>query len=393
MKKSTRIVSTALAAMMVASTSAAVSVSVSAATVKKPAGVKAVNKKNGIKISWKKVKGAKKYQVFRGKKKITTTKKKTYTDKKAKAGKTYNYTVKAVKGKTVSKKSKTVKVVRLTKPSINHAYNDVAGTTIKWAKVKGAKKYVVYRGSKKLATTTAKSYTDKTAKSGTKYTYKIKAVNGKSTSVFSAKETVTYIAAPTVKYAINGDKVVLTWDKVAGATQYQVYSQRATETSANKHDFITETTFTFDLGANPTGYQFKVYAGTGADASAAKPVDVIYIPEGCYFTDKDGNLHVKLALKKGEQYKEGQINTKMLDLNKAVTGKDYYTISVDNEEVATVKDGVITGVGAGNAVITVNLLDNGTITDVYTGVAGAIGKTFGNKLTTGVIYVEVTVTE
>ena len=143
---------------MAASTLAVGSISVSAASVKKPTKVKAVNVTKGIKITWKKVKGAKKYRVYRGKKKLTTTKKTKYTDKKAKAGKTYKYTVKAVKGKKVSKKSKAYKVVRLTKPKMTAVTSAMEGASVQWKKVKGAKKYMVYRGKTKIATVKGTSY-------------------------------------------------------------------------------------------------------------------------------------------------------------------------------------------------------------------------------------------
>ncbi len=396
MKKSTKIVSAALAAMMAASTLAVGTASVSAAAkVKKPTKVKAVNTAKGIKISWKKVKGAKKYRVYRGKKKITTTKKKTYTDKKAKAGKTYKYTVKAIKGKKVSKKSKAAKVVRLTKPVVSGVTNAVDGVKVAWKNVKCAKKYYVYRGTKKLATTTAKSYTDKTAVSGTKYSYKVKAVNGKSTSVFSAAKSITYVAAPVVKVEVKDGKATLTWDKVAGADRYQVYTGKIGDDATVKHDFQTETTFTLDLGSNPTLYAFEVYAGKGATASAPASADVAYKPEGCYFTDANGDLHVKIALKKGEEYTEGRYLVHLL----SGLGNSDYAVTVDEEsaKVVSVNDGVITAVAAGEATVAVELKTADLQKSVYNGVCefikNAKGENFGNQLTTGKVFVDVTVTE
>lgn len=59
-----------------------------------------------VTVSWKKVKGAKKYQVLRstkkngkGAKKLSTVNKTKYVDKSTKDGKTYYYSVKAIKGK------------------------------------------------------------------------------------------------------------------------------------------------------------------------------------------------------------------------------------------------------------------------------------------------------
>lgn len=67
---------------------------------------------------------------------------------------------------------------------------------VKWNKVKGAKKYVVYCSKnggkyKKIATTTDKIYVHKNLSLKTKYTYKIKAVSGKKSSKYSNKKGVT----------------------------------------------------------------------------------------------------------------------------------------------------------------------------------------------------------
>lgn len=393
MKKTTRIASVSLAAMMAVSTLAVGTASVSAAKVKKPTKVKAVNQSKGIKITWKKVKGAKKYQLFRGKKKITTTKKKTYTDKKAKAGKTYKYSVKAVKGKSVSKKSKAVEVVRLTKPVIKSAVNAASGVKVTWKKVKGAKKYYVYRGTKKVASVKGTSATDTGVASGKTYTYKVKAVNGKSTSVKSAKASVSYLAAPAVKVNVTKEgAAVLNWDDVNGAVKYEVYAARADAVQKYvKAGDSTLSTYTFYLGVNPTSYAFKVYAVNGTKKSAANEVGSFYIPDGCYFTDADGNLHVKIALEKGGQYVEGAYGVQFL---KNIGNSDY-AISVDDEsaKVISVKGGVITAVAAGEGTVLVEIKNADLQKFVYDSVCQITEKTFGNKLTTGKIFVDVTVTE
>lgn len=72
-------------------------------SIKAPKKVKAVRKKASVKITWKKVKGAYKYEVYRSNKKkgkykkIKTVKSKKYTDKTAKKGKKYYYKIKTVK--------------------------------------------------------------------------------------------------------------------------------------------------------------------------------------------------------------------------------------------------------------------------------------------------------
>ena len=359
MKKSTRIIGTALATMMVASTLAVGGVSASAASVKKPTSVKAKNTAKGIKITWKKVKGAKKYRVYRGKKKLTATKKTTYTDKKAKAGKTYKYTVKAVKGK----------------------------------KVKGAKKYYVYSGTTKVATTTKLNYTYTKAVSGKTYSFKVKAVNGKSTSVASAAKKGAFLAAPVGTAKAEGNKVTVTWDKVEGATEYQLGV--ATIVNSEYVDLGTtkETSFTYEIGVNPTLYIFKVVAVNGSAKSGDGGAIYTSIPEGSYVTDKDGNLHVNITLKKGESYKEGAYLVTMLAITDAFTAQNSYAVSVDDEsaKVISVKDGIITGNAEGKGTVKVELKTAEVQSMIYDNVCQIAGKKFGNELKTGVVFVDVTV--
>lgn len=72
-------------------------------------------KATSVKVTWKKVTGAKKYQVYRATKKsgkytkIKTTAKTSYTNKKLKNGKHYFYKVRAINGSTKSAFSKIVK--------------------------------------------------------------------------------------------------------------------------------------------------------------------------------------------------------------------------------------------------------------------------------------------
>ena len=390
MKKSTRIASIALAGMMVASTAAVSSVSVSAAKVKKPKGVKAVNLARGIKISWKKVKGATKYQVFRGKKKIKTTKKKSYTLKNYKNGKTYKFSVKAVKGKKVSKKSKTVKIVRLARPTFKSWGSANYGAEIEWAKVYGAKKFYVYRNSKKIATTTKQQYRDTKVTPNKTYSYKIKAANGKSTSVFSVTVKVEIPQSPlVVTHKIEGDKVVLYWEKADGAKSYEVFVRSAGVDLPVKVGTTTATTFTDTIGVNPNAFEYTIVAKNDSeDLLPTGEVTFANIPDGSYQTDKDGNLHVFITLKKDETYTAGKELTEKLDQND-------YAVTADEEsaKVVEVKDGIITGKAAGTATVKVELKKEGLAAELYSNVCALTGKEFGNKLTTGVVYVDVTVAE
>lgn len=113
---------------------------------------------NSAKVSWKKVKGAAGYQVYRatknGKyKKVKTTKATSWTNKKLTTGRSYYYKVRAYKkqgGKNLySKFSKRLKAVPRTKAP---SYKLTAGKKkirISWKKVHGADGYRIYRAKSK----------------------------------------------------------------------------------------------------------------------------------------------------------------------------------------------------------------------------------------------------
>lgn len=152
------------------------------------------NLSNGIQVKWNKVSNASGYIVYRKTgsgawRKLGKTTNKYYTDKTAKVGKTYKYTVKAYKSKSYSGYNKSgVALKRLTIPKLKTAASSKKGITVKWSKVTGASGYIVYRktGSgkwvklKTVKGSSKVSYLDKTAKKGKTYRYTVRAYSGKS---------------------------------------------------------------------------------------------------------------------------------------------------------------------------------------------------------------------
>ena len=124
-----------------------------------------------VELAWLPVKGAKNYTVYRstkkksGYKKLKTVKTPYFTDRNTKIGKKYWYKVKPSNGK----KSKAVKAVRaIMSPTIKVSYNVDGKPVLKWEKVKGAYKYVIFRMNskgimKKLKSTKKTSFTFKNA--------------------------------------------------------------------------------------------------------------------------------------------------------------------------------------------------------------------------------------
>ena len=163
--------------------------------------VTVANANAGVTVKWTKSVGATGYIVYRktdnGKwtnlGKVAGT---SFTDKKAKAGVNYKYTVKAYYSSYASAYNTSgVELRRLTTPKLSKVVSAKNGITFTWGKVTGASGYIIYRktgnGSwQKIATvkgTSTVKYLDKTAKKGTTYTYTVRAYYGSSNSAYNTK--------------------------------------------------------------------------------------------------------------------------------------------------------------------------------------------------------------
>ena len=116
-------------------------------------------------------------------------------------------------------------------PKATATYNSI---TLSWSGVSGADGYEVYVASgsswKKLATTSSKTYTHANLKINTTYKYRVRAYDkglfrttyGKYSSTVSAKTALSAVTGGKVSSATaTGFK--LSWNKVSGATGYQLY--------------------------------------------------------------------------------------------------------------------------------------------------------------------------
>ncbi len=157
------------------------------------------NTSNSITIKWGKITGATGYIIYRktdgGKwQNLGKTKSTSFTDKTAKAGITYRYTIKAYYGSYVSSYNSNGSAIRrLTTPKLISSTSQRDGVLLKWNKVTGATGYVVYRKAssgewKAIATVKGNSkvkYLDETPRKGATYQYCIKAYYGTSKSASS----------------------------------------------------------------------------------------------------------------------------------------------------------------------------------------------------------------
>ena len=162
-----------------------------------------------IKLTWDKVDGAVKYEVYRATSKngtyelLKTTTGTSFTNTSATAGKTYYYKVKAIAEKSAANSAYSEVVTRtcdLARPKVTIKLSSKGKPALSWEKISGAVKYEVWRATSKngtyelIKTVTGTSFTNTSATAGKTYYYKVKAIAEKS-AANSAYSEVKYIKA------------------------------------------------------------------------------------------------------------------------------------------------------------------------------------------------------
>ena len=204
---------------------------------------KAEGTNDGLKLSWSSISSAERYCVFvkngSGWKKLGVTATASYTDKTAKPGVSYTYTVRCVNryGSYVSGYDKSGYTAKLlATPKITSFENISGGTKISWNKIAGAAKYRVFvktaSGWKAIATVAANHYTYPVSKSGVTYSYTVRCLlsdlktygSGYNNTGFKNK----YVAVPALKSVKNtADGVRFVYNMVNGASKYRVFRKTA----------------------------------------------------------------------------------------------------------------------------------------------------------------------
>lgn len=330
-----------------------------------------------VKLTWKKVNGAQKYQIWRATsengeftlmKTVTGT---SYVNNTAKLGKTYYYKVVAIASKAAANSVASAVVTRsgtLAKAQVTVSTESASGKPkLTWNAVEGAVSYKIYRstqagtGYSLMKTVKDTTYVNLTAKAGTTYYYKVIAVcsntNGNSRS---AAVSVTCKCAKPVATGSNvaaSGKPRLTWAAVDGAVKYQIYRSDSKNGKYTLMSTVTGTAYTNKSAVSGKTYYYKVKAIGETEASnsvmsaAVKQacVDpVINISQGAAsvssvtikWTRADGIASYTLyrSTSKNGTYKK---ITKTTDLSYADTsvkaGKTYYYKVVGNPSASGAK--------------------------------------------------------
>ena len=248
----------------------------------------------GIQVTWNEADGAAKYKVYRKDaantvwRVIATVTGTSYTDKTAKIGTKYNYTVRGVAadGKTLSpgydKTGVSATISAPTNVKLVGAKAVNGGIQVTWQQANGAVKYKVYRKDtantdwKVIATVSSASYVDRTTKIGTKYTYTVRGVaaDGKTLSPGYDKTGVSATAAP-ANVTMGSAKAVnsgiqVTWQRAEDAAKYRVYRKDAANTGWKAIATVSDTSYVDKTAKIGTKYTYTV-RGVAADGKTLSP--------------------------------------------------------------------------------------------------------------------------
>ena len=238
------------------------------------------------KLTWKAVKGADNYYIYRstdGKnfKYYNETDEAGYTNYSTNIGTTYYYKVRAVKtidGNDHKSDFSAVRSIQCRPAAVNLSISRSYGKPkLTWDAVADADKYWIYRSTdgknfKYYDTTTKTSYINSGAAFNTIYCYKVKAVkvvNGRNVASGSgsAKSVITALAKPSVSITTSDGKPYISWDAVDGATGYYVF--RSTDgKNYSVLGYTTRTNYTNTASNAGTTYYYKVKADSSNTKTA-----------------------------------------------------------------------------------------------------------------------------
>lgn len=270
--------------------------------------------KDTVNVSWKSVKGASGYAVYRKEagqvwSMIGTTSSTSYADavKNLDSGTMYYYTVRAYKGSWSQASSNKYKAAYwtsydangtvafyMTTPKVSKAQENEEGIKVTWKAVSGATGYTVYRkkGSgdwSMIGTTTSLEYTDKSSlDESAKYYYTLRAYHGNRSEALSNKYNAEYwsyydgagVQATRLDYlvtpALKGTSttaggILVKWKTVYGASGYAVY-RKTVNGSWKMLATTTDAQYTDKNVSNNTTYYYTVraYKGSLKTATANK---------------------------------------------------------------------------------------------------------------------------
>lgn len=171
--------------------------------------------------------------------------------------------------------------------NVKAVVNDYETATISFSEVEGATSYLIYRMAdgdseyQKIGTVNAGTctYKDTGLITGKKYSYRVEAYKNSnsliSVGIMSSEASVTTtLEKPAAITAVSRsyNSIKLTWNKVAGAEQYEVYRSTTKTGTYTKVATVSKTTYTDKKLETNKKYYYKVVAVRGTQVSADSKV-------------------------------------------------------------------------------------------------------------------------
>lgn len=242
-------------------------------------------------ITWQAVENAEWYMVYRRANANDTwhyigpSESTSYNDQKTEAGKTYNYTVRAIREtediryRSDYDRNGVTGGYTLNMPKISNAEGGAKKITVTWNSVPKAEKYYVYRKVKdgkysRIGSTTKTTYTDAKCGYGDQYIYTVRAAvyDDKCEKWFLSSYTDGPLAAAILKMPVvqslsvnSSNHVTVKWSASEGQDQYYVYKK----IDGGKYSRIGKTTgtsYTDKTCSAGTKYVYTVRAAVYDDA-------------------------------------------------------------------------------------------------------------------------------
>ena len=246
-------------------------------------------------LSWKKVTGANKYEVYRATEAageyqlLATQKAVTFLDTTAAGDTQYYYKVKAISTKAGANSTDMTPVAicsAMAQPVITVGNTAEGAPKITWNAVSNAVSYRVIRSTSQkgtyteVGTTTETAFVDVTAQTGALYYYKVMAVGKVSESVPSAyKSTRACCESPVIGSDVQAStgKPMISWNAVEGAGKYEVYRAASENGKYKKIKTVTALVYT-DTTAKPgTTYYYKVMAVPASSAAKSIASNIVSV--------------------------------------------------------------------------------------------------------------------
>ncbi len=235
---------------------------------------------SGQTVTWKAVAGAKSYNIYRkvygGEYELydsVSSKKTSFLDENPVNGRRMYYAVRAVNGNSTSSyKAKSEVYVAAPKVTVTNSSSSI---TVKWGKNNEATSYTVYRKVNsakswtKLDNVEGTSFTDKNVKAGNTYKYTVRAYKKQYSSGYNTDGwKIVRLTAPKLKAVENGyGYLKISWGKVSGAKQYNVYRKADGDKSWKKIAETKNTYYNDKKVENKEVYKYTVKAVNGKSIS------------------------------------------------------------------------------------------------------------------------------